>query len=260
MGREPADLEVPLDAIVPDPANRPGTDDEEFRALTDSVRVLGVLERLKVRQRADGGFDLFDGERRWRAARAAGLAVVPVRAWPEEAPMRDIIALGVALNEHRKAHGALHVARRLRQIKNQFAESHEQVAARTGMPLDRVKSYFALFGASDQLLELFDADDVPLRVAVEFMRFEKAAGEVAARRLIRQHEESPLTLQDLVTLRKRHHDRKDVPPADASARRRTDFAPRIEAAFRKDPRKALEELQAALRRLGFRVVEEKEAV
>ena len=59
---------------------------------------------------------------------------------------------GVVMNEQRQAHSCLDVARRLRAVKNQFAETQEQVATRTGLPVARVKGYLNLFNASDRLL------------------------------------------------------------------------------------------------------------
>ena len=143
MGGRPAD--IPIDAIVPDEANRAiDESDEDFRELVESIRILGVLQRVHVQPRADGRYALIDGERRWRAALEAGRATLPCEVWPEDASPRDVTVAGVVMNEQRKAHGSLHVARRLRQIKNEFGETHEELARRTGLTLGRVKSYLSL--------------------------------------------------------------------------------------------------------------------
>jgi ParB/RepB/Spo0J family partition protein len=247
--------------LVPDAENRTIDEgDEDFQTLVDSVRVMGVLVALQVQRRTDGKFQICDGERRWRAAQRAGLAAVPCDVWPESTHPRDLVLAGVVINEQRQPHSCLAVARRLRAVKNQFAETHEQVATRTGLPLARVKAYLNFFNASDQLLEFLEEATVPLKTAVELVRYEKAHGEIAARRLIVRHREEPLTAQDVATLRKRGDARRkddgksDEPPPPSG---RTTLAARIEAAFRRDAGGAWLELQTAAAKLGFRVVSEK---
>ena len=111
---------VPLATIVPDQDNRRIVEDDDFEALCDSIRVLGVLQPLQVWRRPDGTYRLIDGERRWRASRKVGMSeVVACDVWPSEADPRRVAVAGFALNEHRRAHGCLHVARRLRAIKNE---------------------------------------------------------------------------------------------------------------------------------------------
>jgi hypothetical protein len=59
---------------------------------------------------------------------------VPCDVWPESAHPRDLVLAGVTINEQRQPHSCLAIARRLRAVKNQFAESHAHRAARTGLP------------------------------------------------------------------------------------------------------------------------------
>src|SRR5262249_48655937 len=108
---------------------------------------------------ADGAHRLIDGERRWRAAQKLGLQDLPCDVWPSDSDPRRVAVAGLALNEHRKAHGCLHVARRLRDIKNECAFSHLQVAEHTGLPIDRVKTYSSLFVGSDDLLRFLEENE-----------------------------------------------------------------------------------------------------
>ena len=57
---------VPIADLAADPHNRRiDEDDDEFQSLCDSIRVLGVLQPVHARGRADGALELVDGERRW---------------------------------------------------------------------------------------------------------------------------------------------------------------------------------------------------
>src|SRR4051812_2559041 len=105
--------DVVIASIIPDDQNRVIVEGEDFQALVDSVRVLGVLQALHVHDLGDGTFRLVDGERRWRAANEVGLESVPCEIWPTGASERETILAGVVLNDQRVAHGCLQVARRL---------------------------------------------------------------------------------------------------------------------------------------------------
>lgn len=261
--QEPAPLhsqrvEIPLVELVPNDANRKIVEDDDFAELVDSLRVFGVLEPLKIRLRADGRYDLLDGHRRHAAAQRAHLAVLPCDIWPADLASAEAIARALVLNHHRKQPGCLDTARQLRRLKNEFAITQDQLAARTCLSLDRVRLYLSLFGASDHLLSFFEDTSLPLLLAVEFMRFEKATNEAAARRLAKRHLEAPLTTREVARLRKREDSRssdlESEPAGTKTASRPAGFRGRIEAAFRRDASGALQELEAALGALGYRLV------
>jgi hypothetical protein len=135
--------------------------------------------------------------------------------------------------------------------------SHAEVAGHVGLPLDRVKTYFSLFAASDDLLRFLEENEIPLKVAAELVRYERATNAARARRLIERHKESPLTVQEIVALRKREQ-RAQTPKTDedthvAQPKRPRAFVERFEAEVRRDAG-ALTELEDLARRLGYRLV------
>ena len=76
LGAEPS--EVDIDSIVPGPMQpRTHFDEASLESLADSIRTHGIVQPLLVRRR-DSGYELIAGERRWRAARLAGISRVPV--------------------------------------------------------------------------------------------------------------------------------------------------------------------------------------
>ncbi len=247
---------LPITSIHPDPNNRPIVEHEEhFTTLVDSVRVLGILDPIHVR--IDGErFVLVDGERRWRAAGKVGLHEMPCYVWPATSTPRDTLIAGVVLNEQRQPHSCLHVARRLRELKMHNGLSGEQVAAATGLSIDRVKTYLCLFNGSEFLLEFFAKHDVSLTVAAELIRYEKATNEARARTLALRHLESPLTREEL--LRRRKQDSEDTskaePSASGASARAGILARSLERAWRRDPLAARTEIEAVLRGLGFQLV------
>ena len=248
--------DVPVTEIERDPENRAiDEDDEKFLALVDSIRVFGVLQRLHVYAQSDR-FRLIDGERRHRAAIAAGLDAVPCEIWPARASRGDAVAAGIILNDQRQAHSPLHIARRLRDLKNAEGLTGEEVAQRMAMPLDRVKTYFSLFGGSDSLIQFLEEHAVALKVAVELVRFERATNEGRTRKLLQRYLESPLTRRQIAALRQRAAAQASKRNSDAeepTETRRRMFAGRIERAFERDPDRALAELEEVLSKLGFEI-------
>jgi ParB-like chromosome segregation protein Spo0J len=214
--------------------------------------VLGVLQALHVVP-AGESFRLIDGERRWRAAKQVGLEAVPCEVWAGT-DQRNAAVAGLVLNEHRKAHGCIAIARRLRQIKNEFDLTQEELARRTGLPLDRIKTYGSLFLGSDGLIEFLEQNDVPLKVALEFVRFERSTNEARVRRVIDRYRESPLTRHQIAALRKRAVAGRADSVSDETRPTRPMFAGRIVRAFERDARRAQTELEDVLRKLGFRIV------
>ncbi len=89
--------QIPVDRIEPNPDQpRLMFEQSSLDELTASIREHGVLQPILVRPRADGGFQLIAGERRWRASRAAGLAAIP--ALIED--MDDDAAMEIAIIEN----------------------------------------------------------------------------------------------------------------------------------------------------------------
>ena len=126
--------EVPIGSIQPNTYQpREHFDDEQLAALAASIRELGVLQPILVRplEGQDDAYELIAGERRWRAARRAGLATIPVLVRPATG---DQSSLEQALveNLHREDLNALEEAAAYQQLIDEFGLTHEQVATRVG--------------------------------------------------------------------------------------------------------------------------------
>jgi ParB family chromosome partitioning protein len=122
--------ELPIAAIRPNPYQpRDRFDEEGLGALADSIREVGLLQPVLVRPAGDG-YELVAGERRWRAARRAGLQVIPAIIRQTE----DGGALQAALVENlqRDDLNPLEEAAAYQQMIEDFSMTHEQVAVTVG--------------------------------------------------------------------------------------------------------------------------------
>jgi ParB family transcriptional regulator, chromosome partitioning protein len=124
---------VPISHIRPNAFQpRSHFDEESMGALALSIREVGLLQPVLVRQLDDeeDSYELIAGERRWRAARRAGLQTIPVLVQVAD----DVASLEQALveNLHRVDLNALEEAAAYQQLIDEFGLTHEQVATRMG--------------------------------------------------------------------------------------------------------------------------------
>jgi len=122
---------VPMTSIKPNPLQpRTRFDEEAMSNLASSIREVGVLQPILVRETSEDEYELIAGERRWRAARRAGLQTIPVLVQS----VSDVHSLEQALveNLHREDLNPLEEAGAFQQLVDEFGYTHEQVAARVG--------------------------------------------------------------------------------------------------------------------------------
>src|ERR1700691_1522857 len=125
---------VPISHIKPNAFQpRSHFDEESMSSLAASIREVGLLQPVLVREvdGEDESYELIAGERRWRAARRAGLQTIPVLVQPDTG---DVSSLEQALveNLHREDLNALEEAAAYQQLIDEFGLTHEQVATRMG--------------------------------------------------------------------------------------------------------------------------------
>jgi ParB family chromosome partitioning protein len=119
-------------------------DDEALAALTASIRELGVLQPILVRAPGpDGTYELIAGERRWRAARRAGLDRIP--ALVRSADDQGSLEQAVVENLHRADLNAMEEAAAYQQLIEEFGLTHEQVSSRVGKSRVAVTNSLRLF-------------------------------------------------------------------------------------------------------------------
>lgn len=142
VGTELRDL--PIASIEPNRFQpRAIFEEESLLALSESIRELGVLQPVLVRPLEGDRFELIAGERRWRAARRAGLGMIPAIV----RPIDDTTALEQALveNLHREDLNPLEEAAAYQQLIEDFALTQEEVATRVGKSRSAVANQLRLF-------------------------------------------------------------------------------------------------------------------
>ncbi len=123
--------QIPVEAITPNPHQpRARIDDAALEELRLSIQEHGIIQPLVVARRPEGGYTLIAGERRWRAARRAGLTTVP--AVVKEAAPQEMLVLALVENVQRADLNALEEAQAYAQLAETFHLSQGEIARLVG--------------------------------------------------------------------------------------------------------------------------------
>jgi ParB family chromosome partitioning protein len=143
--------EISVDEIAPN-ARQPRRrfEPEATAGLAESIRRQGLLQPVVVRPRAGGGYELIAGERRWRAAKDAGIATLP--ALVREADDRDSLLLALVENVAREQLSAVEEARAYAALVDEFGLSLGDVAERVGRSKSSVSNRLRLLELPDEIL------------------------------------------------------------------------------------------------------------
>jgi ParB family transcriptional regulator, chromosome partitioning protein len=147
--------EIPIGQIHANPRQpRKRFEHEATAGLAESIRAQGVIQPLLLRPRAAGGYELIAGERRWRAAREAGVEKLP--AVVREAADRDALLLGLVENVAREELSPIEEARAYAVLMDEFALSLGEVAERVGRSKPAISNRMRLLELSDDILAMLE--------------------------------------------------------------------------------------------------------
>jgi ParB family chromosome partitioning protein len=147
--------ELPVELIVANPKQpRRRFDEEALQALAGSLGERGVLQPVLVRAKPGGTYELVAGERRWRAARLAGMRTIPALVRPHD----DAASLELALIENmaREDLNPVEEARACAALVEELGLTREQVGTRVGRGRVAVSNLMRLLDLPDEALELLE--------------------------------------------------------------------------------------------------------
>jgi ParB family chromosome partitioning protein len=148
-------VSLPISQVEPG-LNQPRKrfDEEALSDLAESIRVHGIIQPLTVRRLASGYYQIIAGERRWRAAKAAGLREVP--AVIIEADDRKVMELGLIENLQREDLNPAEEARGYRTLMEEYGLTQEQVARQMGKSRPAITNTLRLLALPDEVMKLVE--------------------------------------------------------------------------------------------------------
>src|SRR5437870_2833371 len=153
--------EIPLSLVLPNPYQpRRAINTAELEELASSVKAKGVLQPILVRRLGDGGYEVIAGERRWRAAKLAGLKKIPaiVRL------ATDVEAMEMALIENlqRKDLNAMEAARAYQRLIKEFGLTQEAGARQLGKERSSIANTVRLLALQSEVQAWVENDQLSL--------------------------------------------------------------------------------------------------
>ena len=146
-------LEIEVAAIRPNP-NQPRRrfDETSLDALAESLRTSGLVQPVVVRPLPEGGYELIAGERRWHAAKRAGIDRIP--ALVRDAADRERLELALVENVVREDLNPMELAHAVAALVEDFGQTHAQVAATLGRSRPGISNLLRLLELPDPVQEL----------------------------------------------------------------------------------------------------------
>ena len=143
---------LPIHKVEPNPDQpRQDFDEEELQALAESIGIHGIIQPLTVRELPSGYFQIIAGERRWRAARIAGLSEVP--AIVIEADDKKVMELALIENLQRQDLNPVEEALGYQSLMADYGLTQEETASRVGKSRPAVANALRLLNLCSEVLE-----------------------------------------------------------------------------------------------------------
>ncbi len=147
-------LDIAIDRIIPNPKQPRRTFIEaELEELSESIRTKGVIQPILVRPDPANAemFEIIAGERRWRAARRAGLTVIP--AVVREMDDREMLEIAIIENVQRSDLNAVEEAEAYKSLIDRFGRTQESVAQQVGKSREHVSNTLRLLNLPEDVRE-----------------------------------------------------------------------------------------------------------
>jgi len=204
--------ELPISEIVANTYQpRSHFDEEALVSLSASIRSVGVLQPILVRELGEDSYELIAGERRWRAAKRAGLQTIPaiVRTAEDEGSLEQALVE----NLHREDLGALEEAAAYQQLIEEFKLTQDQVATRVGKSRSSVANTMRLLQLPTSIQRLLGEGQISAGHARALLGTpDRAFQEKLAKAIVSEK----LTVRE-VEDRVREHDGDPVPTTGGTA-------------------------------------------
>lgn len=142
--------EVALSAIEPNPLQpRTSFDDEALKELSTSIAQLGVIQPITIKPSAHGKYIIISGERRWRAAKMAGLESIP--AYIREVDDESLHAMALVENIQRENLNAIEIALGMKRLIEECGLTQEAMAEKVGKKRSTVSNYMRLLSMPSEV-------------------------------------------------------------------------------------------------------------
>jgi ParB family chromosome partitioning protein len=174
--------DIELEKIVPNEFQpRKHFDDEKLKELAASIKEQGVIQPIIV-HKMSGGYQLIAGERRWRAARLAGLKTIP--ALVKEATKRELLEMALIENIQREDLNPLEAAEAYKRLQDEFKLTQDDLAQRVGKERSTVTNFLRILSLPKEVKHEIATGSLSMGHAKALLSLERVRDQLRAAALI----------------------------------------------------------------------------
>lgn len=206
-------MDISIDEISPNPWQpRRDFDEESLNALASSIRENGLIQPVVVRKKKkDGTYELAAGERRWRAAKMAGLTVIP--AISKEYDDRSMAEMALVENLQRKDLNPVDEGMAYRKLMDEYGLTQEGISQKVGKSRPYVANMVRLLDLPEEVKDFLSKGQLTAGQARPLLGLESDAEKVQLARRIVKEGLSARKVEDIIREGKKPKKKEDPPAA-----------------------------------------------
>lgn len=205
-------MDISIDEISPNPWQpRRDFDEESLNALASSIRENGLIQPVVVRKKKDGTYELAAGERRWRAAKIAGLTVIP--AISKEYDDRSMAEMALVENLQRKDLNPVDEGMAYRKLMDEYGLTQEGISQKVGKSRPYVANMVRLLDLPEEVKDFLSQGQLTAGQARPLLGLESDAEKVQLARRIVKEGLSARKVEDIIREGKEPKKKEDPPAA-----------------------------------------------
>lgn len=205
-------MDISIDEISPNPWQpRRDFDEESLNALASSIRENGLIQPVVVRKKKDGTYELAAGERRWRAAKIAGLTVIP--AISKEYDDRSMAEMALVENLQRKDLNPVDEGMAYRKLMDEYGLTQENISKKVGKSRPYVANMVRLLDLPEEVKDFLSKGQLTAGQARPLLGLESDAEKVQLARRIVKEGLSARKVEDIIREGKEPKKKEDPPAA-----------------------------------------------
>ena len=205
--------EIAIDKIMSNP-NQPRRefDEEALNELANSIREIGIITPITLRQMNDGKYQIIAGERRWRAAKTAGLATIP--AYIRTVEDEGVMEMALVENIQREDLNAIEIALAYQHMADTIGMTQERISERVGKSRTSVTNFMRLLKLPAQIQMALKNHEIDMGHARALLSIDSPSAQIKLFKDIQKNNYSVRKVEELVKIIK---DGADLPTAKKAA-------------------------------------------
>lgn len=197
--------EIAIEKITPNP-NQPRRefDEEALQELANSIREVGIITPITLRQTTDGSYQIIAGERRWRASKMAGLTSIP--AYIRTVEDDNVMEMALVENIQREDLNAIEIALAYQHLADTSGMTQEKISERVGKSRTAVTNYMRLLKLPAQIQMALKNHEVDMGHARALLAIDSPSAQIKMFKDLQKNGYSVRKLEEMVQLLKKGND------------------------------------------------------